>query len=303
MATYPKFLKLSFRLWWIIFFIFQAFLLVLMCSTLGTKKWVYTDNSFYAVDVNQTRSNSTSRYFDGQSFKASLFECQSGCKKSFNDEKDYWCDLYDEYDKKGASKKVKNSYSSTCRLFTFLSFGSGVYMIAEILAILGLVVWALVMICYRFKINCFAMSYCCSGCVWTGHYVAFLVFVDSSNLTFIRECTENPSEGDRPVLCADDGINLALFLMIFIPLVCLGYCFVACKLQKNFGTAGFEPIETPGIIFGQGWDNENPKGPEYKEVPQGEFMHPVFVVHDREESKEMEPKEDSNQAEPNIIAE
>lgn len=303
MASYPKYLKLSFRIWWILFFLMQGLLLAMMCSTLGSEKWVYSDSSLYVVDVNQTRLSESEHYFDGSSFKGSLFKCHEGCSDKYDDEKEYWCDLYDEYDKKNLSGKILNTYSSTCRQFTYLSFGSGVYIITEVLSIIGLVAWALVLLCYRFKINCLSMSYCCSGCVWTGHYVAFLVFVDSSNIKFNKNCSTTPTSGERPALCSDDGLNLAFFLLLYIPILTVLYCFVACNLQKLHGTAGFSPVENVSPVFGSSSADSSPgPGPLYRSVPQTEFIHPVFSPDSKNLGKSNNVADSNQEVEPRILA-
>ena len=255
MSEYPNFLNIRFKVWWIIFFCIQAFIVLLMVASFGADSWVRTEND--AVALNLAWDDSENNFYEGDSFVGRLFACKDSCDESYGRLTVEWCDYYHDIDDAFNSDYVSDPYRSVCLLFYSLYLGMGFFFIFEIAAITSVCFWASGMICYMKKVNCICLAYCCSGTTWALHYIAFLGYLGLTRTNFTGDCEDFPEDGTSPRLCAGDGPNMMLFLVIFIPFFCIFFCVVACNLQRKYGHGGFDKkpnqdveIELPNGLAG-----------------------------------------------------
>ena len=241
MSDHAKFLCLTYRVWWFVFLFLNSLLLALMIGSLGARKWVYTDGDFGAVNLEW--KDEDNNVFNGKKFEGSLFGCTESCDESWGKLAEKWCDFYsdvkDEADSNYLYAAIEDSTQSVCALYFVLFIGSAVYGAFEILALVGLVCWTVGMFMYWAKVKCcLVFSMVCSGCVWFGHYVAFIFFMVITRTNYLEVCDEWEDDGKNPQLCASDGPGLGLFIAIIIPIIVVAYCIVGCRLRRKHGPDG-----------------------------------------------------------------
>lgn len=231
MGDYPKLWKCTYRAWWIIFFALQLFLIVLMIGSLGSPKWVYSENDLYGYNAYSDDIPDGSRFYNGNKFEGSLTECKEGCDGPFSELANDWCDYYDRSD--------TDYDQSICAQFALLAWGAGAFIICEIIALVSIVFWASAMGCYMCRINCMWLTYCCSACMWVSHYIGIFLWLAFTGANYGQNCSKTPSDGERPEICTSDGSNLALFILLIIPFIVIFFCIIACKIQRKAGGHGF----------------------------------------------------------------
>jgi hypothetical protein len=189
--------------------------------------------------------------FYGDKFEGGLLQCTESCDESWGKLASKWCAFYDDVkdladDTNGFHdplfyKALEDPAHSICILYAVLFYGSGVYLAFEILALISIVSWALGMFMYWRKVKCcLVCSMICSGCVWFGHYTAFIFFMVFTKTNFQGNCDEFEDDGENPKLCASDGPGVALVVAILIPLVAVTYCVVGCNLNNKYGHDGLK---------------------------------------------------------------
>lgn len=242
MSHYPKFLHIRYRAWWIIFFCIQASLIILMCSTFGANTWVYSDNKAYYI--NPEWDDSSNNEYNGKKFEGDLFICKEGCDKDYGKLAQEWCDYYNDqkdiFDDYNIDDSAIDPLLSICLMYFTLYLGMNVYTGLETISMICICIWAIGMLCYCRKVNCLWLTYCCAGCMWVFHYLAFLVYLNITRSNFDGDCDSFPTNGERPKLCAGSGPGLSLFILLIIPFVTIFYCVVACRLQKTYGHGGLD---------------------------------------------------------------
>lgn len=249
MGEYYEFLKMRYKIWWIIFFCLQGSIIILMASTFGAETWVSTEND--AKIANPKWFDSDNNIYKGDSFSGKFFTCTESCDKSYAKLYVKWCDYYNDLEDKNFSEFYTNPYRSVCYLYYYLYLGSLLFALVEIAAIFSIIIWASGMICYINKINCIWLSYICSGFTWFFHYLALIGYGFVTRVNFSGDCKEFPDDGFSPKLCAGDGPGLMVFLAVIIPIVCVFFCVVACKLQVKHGFGGFDAIQVRDAIGNQ----------------------------------------------------
>ena len=241
MSDHPKFLCFTFRVWWFIFLFFNLLLVALMIGSLGAGKWVYTDVN--AGMVNLKWDDEDNNVFNGKEFEGSLYMCTESCDESWGKLAGEWCDFYsdvkDDADSNIYFAVLEDPAQSVCALYFVLFIGGAVYSAFEILALVGLVCWTIGMFMYWAKVKCcLVFSMVCSGCVWFGHYVAFIFFMIFTRTNYMGNCDEWEDDGMNPELCAGDGPALGLFIAIIVPFIVITYCIVGCRLKNKHGPDG-----------------------------------------------------------------
>ena len=237
----PKYLKLSFRIWWLIFIIIYLCLLILMGITFACPTWVYTDNTGYFINSELKEDHDENNYvYDGSKFQGSLTFCIQSCEQSYFWLANKWCDEYKDIDEKfkDSESTTSDPYLSICSMFYTLFIGSAFYIAFEVVAMIAISVLICTMICYWKKINCIWLTFCCSGSFWVFHSLALILFMGFSHSNYSNNCKEFPDDGERPNLCAGSGPGLSLFIMIVMPIIVILFCMVSCKLQNKYGCEG-----------------------------------------------------------------
>jgi hypothetical protein len=281
MANTAKFLKLRFRVWWLIFFCIQGFLLMMMGVTLGVNDWVFTNNNKVLTNSDLLlEENDTDNYkYIGSDFEGTLTYCTKSCDESYGWLSSKWCSY--AKDTKKEYEDVDSNYAdplySVCGMFFTLAVGGSIYIVFEILAMIAVSIWACSMICYCKRVNCLCLSFCCACCTWTSHYVALILFMGFSNANFNKECDEFPDDDNRPKLCVGAGPEISLFILIALPFVVIWFYVVACKLQREFGCDGLSRdganghLRVPAPIIVQELSaNPHP----YVQYPQQAYYYP-----------------------------
>jgi hypothetical protein len=265
-----KFACFSYKLWWILFFCLQAFVIVIMVGTLTTPRWVHSENSLWQ----NTDTTNGYRGYIGYYFEGSLTSCtdNKGCVDSYGQNAQDWCNFYNEqHGLYGDSDYVK-TVLSICLQFATLYYGSGIFLLAELIAIVSIIIWAVMNLLIWRQRNCFCMSFCCSACLWVAHYIGTIIFLGLTNTNFNGKCSDTPTNGNRPMLCANDGPGLALFNLLFIPVLVVGFCIVGCRVQRvnAFGTLNFHsPVPAPAAVIIQ--------PPPYTQQPLPGFAQPGYA--------------------------
>ena len=108
-----------------------------------------------------------------------------------------------------------------------------VFVIAEVIAMIAIIVWGLVLLCFNNKVNCFWLTYCCSGCAWVAHYLGTLFWLGITSANYNADCSVTPYNGKGPTVCTGDGPALALFTLIFLPVIVILFCIVGCHAQRK----------------------------------------------------------------------
>ena len=265
MSDHPKYLCFTFRVWWFIFLFLNCFLIALMIGSLGAGKWVYTDVKFGLV--NPKWEDTDNNVFNGKEFEGNLFRCTESCDESWGKLAQEWCDystdVKDEADSNYIYAALEDPVQSVCALYFVLFAGSAIYGAFEILALICLTCWIIGMFMYWAKVKCcLVFSMVCSGCVWFGHYVAFIAFMTFTRTNYMGICDEWEDDGVNPQLCASDGPGLALFIAIIIPIIVVAYCIVGCRLKHKHGPDGLRhkvgEQQHNGQFHGQPNGNFNP---------------------------------------------
>ena len=204
-----------------------------MIGTLGTTKWIKTNSSFTSYDNFDSDSK---YYFDGSQFEGSLIKCQNGCNNMYNAESSDWCDAYHDRNTKLFPCELNSTCATTdtmCSTFNGLNRGAGVFVFFEVGSMIGIVVWLSAMFCSFKAYGCYCFNYCCSVCSCVFHFIAILGWLGVTKTEYNNSCNDNPTDGSQLKLCATDGPGLALFMMIFNPLVVIGFIVLACIASKN----------------------------------------------------------------------
>ena len=242
MANHPKFLKIRYHTWWIIFFSVQAALIILMGCTFGANTWVYSDNK--GILHNYDWDDDSNNVYNGKKFEGDLFVCKEGCDKDYGKLAQEWCGFYDDQkdnlDAFNIDDEILDPYLSVCAMYFSLYIGMSIYTALETISMICICVWALAMLCYCRKVNCLWLTYCCTGCMWVFHYIALIAYMSITRSNFDGDCDSLPTKGDRPKLCAGSGPALSLFILVIIPFISIFYCVVACRLQKTYGHGGLD---------------------------------------------------------------
>lgn len=276
MSDHPKFLKVRYRVWWIVFFCIQAALLILMGATFGAGTWVYSEID--GVLYNFAWDDSSNNVFDGNNFEGDLYVCTEGCDTDYGKLAEEWCDYYDDLKDAADDLDIDDStfdpYRTVCVMYFVLYLGMNIYVILESFAMISICVWALGMCCYWRKVNCLWLTYCCTGCMWALHYIALIGYMGITRSNFNGDCDSFPDDGVNPKLCAGSGPGLSLFILLIIPFISVFYCIVACKLQRSFGHGGLEKHFNQGNTVHQIGLQQLPQPvildqPQYYQQPYG----------------------------------
>lgn len=248
MAEYHKFLKIRFKIWWIIFICAQISILILMSHSFAAETWVKSDNS--ALVYNFKWNDIYNNIYDGDKFAGRLIFCKETCDKSYKKLSSKWCDLFNDLDNNEYyyeglyyTKDAVEIYQSVCLMYISLFFGSIIVLAFEIASIVSIVMWIIGMLLYIKKKHWIWVSFVFSGCAWAFHYIAFIGYILVTKTNFDGDCTEFPNGGTKPKLCAGQGPIIMLVLAILIPIVCILFFIVACYLHKNHGNKGFRRIK------------------------------------------------------------
>ena len=211
-----------------------------MIGSLATPRWVYTDND--AAVINLAWGDEDNNIYEGDEFEGGLFGCQESCDESWGKLAEEWCDYWDDLDDidnpNEFEKTQRDRVQSICYLYFALWMGMNVYSSLEIISMICVSIWACSMLLYYKKIKfCLGFSFCCSGCVWTLHYLALIFFMVFTKSNYYGDC-EDFDEETNPHLCATDGPGLALFIAIILPFIVVTYCIVGCNLKNHHGPEG-----------------------------------------------------------------
>jgi hypothetical protein len=225
--------KFALKIWFGLFFLLQLVLLAFIIGSLAAPSWVYSN--FSTSIAPQDTYNGKSNTFDGSSFRGSLFMCKNGCSNNYRSESSDWCDDYNH--NTFTDSTSKNQADSVCKLFTRLSGSGGIYIVASFVSLIGILSWFCTMLCLSRKTNCFCLTFCCSGCSCVAYYVGFLAWFGISQASF-SSCSDFPSDGSAPIVCADAGPGLGVFLMIVFPAISIGYLVISCLAYKKRALAG-----------------------------------------------------------------
>ncbi|CAG9330626.1 unnamed protein product [Blepharisma stoltei] len=189
----PKIFRLDYRIWWIIFFVSQILIFALMLGSIFTTKWVQLDPSI---------------------IKGGLLYQKEFVGATVN--KYYW-DVYD--------KECEGYHKfSLCKLVKDLGVAGRCFAAFEWIGFFFLLVWIgyfvnFVMKCGNFRCFWPHRPYCEAITVVVCHYLATIVWLANSHAEFKSDCKWDGNKRDIPTICAEDGPNTALFLMIFLPIV------------------------------------------------------------------------------------
>ena len=228
-----------------------------MIGTFGGLAWVHTSmgNSYTASDYAPyyTGAFSSSAYFDGSSFKGAFTHCVEGCNSNYVQAAADWCDIYnnlhDHESPCALTCPQQWQTQSLCVTFNLLLVAMIVFTIFEVISMIGIAVWAAVMLCFLKKIQkCFCLTYCCAVGSCVSHYIAIIGWLILSGGSYQDDCGDFPSNGDRIKLCNNDGPGLALLVMIFFPAVVASYFVVACLAyrRKDVARAGAVEVNPVG---------------------------------------------------------
>jgi hypothetical protein len=231
--------RLSYKIYWTIFWCIQVSVIALMIGTLGAKEWGYTKNLLFGI--NPTTSNIGSILFNGYSFTGSFSSCTNGCSGNYGQLAMDWCNYYNNYSGKTAE--------SICILFLTLYYGSVIFGILEVLAMICIIVWGLVMLCFWRPNKCFHLTFCCSVCACISHYLGFIIWMGITASNFNSNCGNSPVNGSQFNVCATQGPSLGLFVTIILPIIVAFYFIVACKalgLRSVYGNGVPVPSSTLG---------------------------------------------------------
>ncbi|CAG9330628.1 unnamed protein product [Blepharisma stoltei] len=198
----PKILKLDHRIWWAIFGISQVLVFCLMLGAMFTTSWVELNDSV---------------------FKGSMLYLRELLGETGNE-------LYSHfYDKKDGCKHLHKF--SLCKLINDLDTAGTAYNFFEWIGFIFLCVWfgyflSLIMKCGSCRCCCLHRPYCEAIMVVICHYIATIAWLSNSHAEFKSDCDWDRSQTDVPTICAKDGPAIAIFLMVFLPIIVVVFIFV-----------------------------------------------------------------------------
>ncbi|CAG9319411.1 unnamed protein product [Blepharisma stoltei] len=216
--------KLDHRVFWAIFWILHLFLIACMIGILCSQNWVKSESSLTP-------------------FEGSLSKVTNGYDKI---DEDSYTSLSDSY-----CTKSHNSSDSFCKTFEDLSAAYTVYLVFEVIGMICILIWAIILGCFIFNINCFPCTFCCSTCALASHYIALFGWIVISKANFEGDCTDSMNEqpnSKRPHLCVSEGPKLSLFLAIFIPIVVISFVVIGATALYKKSNQGLEESEKPPAV-------------------------------------------------------
>ena len=232
MSTPLKIFKIDHRVFWSIFIVAQVFLLSVMIGTLSSPNWVELDPPSVAYSfkgsITKVQSGLTSVpdifnpvvFFDLQ---GSSYE-KIGCSACF---------VRDQLNQTTTPVQTWNFYHSWCALFGRLWFAAGLFICFEVAALVSvaiLIVFLGLFITYRFYLK---SSFCAGGCLWISHIIAILGWIGMANVTFGNDCNSLNNGTSPPTVCAKEAPRLALFTLVFLPLVMVPFFVTTCSLKRK----------------------------------------------------------------------
>ncbi|CAG9324475.1 unnamed protein product [Blepharisma stoltei] len=214
------------KLLWTVFFILQALLFSCIIGTLGTQQWVETKTTYS---------------FEGSLVAVTDSEIYCIKESSYTDLKDDICD---------DNSECTDTNNVLCDFITDLNSGAAVYILFEVISLICIVVWAIILVCFIFSVNCFWLSFCCSSSACLLHYIAFLSWVGLTSARFNGKCKNSDQSENEIVICASDGPNLSLFLMIIFPIILIAFIIVGrgAIYARRLEAIGIPAVETTQIV-------------------------------------------------------
>jgi hypothetical protein len=197
--------KFQIEIWWTIFFFFQLSLIGFMIATLLVYPWITLHGP------------------NGKSFNGGLYKCVEGCDFSYSElEKTFCTPLFVE---------LENVYHSLCLLFKTLQRAYVIYLVFEILSIIGVFFWVIFMLLCLKKIKFIRTTYFFSVCAFVCHFIAMSGWLGTVQADFAGHCNDFPNDGSQPMVCADAGPKLGIFVLIFMAVGVITYIIVAYEFN------------------------------------------------------------------------
>ena len=234
-----KVYKVSIKCWIIFFVICQIILVGLMALSLSILDWVETDfdTSFtYITDDDKDQA-----YFEASSFEGKFVYCGEGCGVPARDA-GYGivtvsiCNYYDDYEDYSTSNSYTAEYSdsikSICKMFKHLLKAAQFKMLLDVASFVCIVAWFFSMLCMRHKNCCYYFTFISSLCSCSAFFTGSIIWFAFSTATF-NDCSEKPTNGELPKICATTGPILMVLKMILFAILVLCYFFVAYKAKKS----------------------------------------------------------------------
>eukprot|EP00358_Blepharisma_japonicum_P000766 CAMPEP_0202949214 /NCGR_PEP_ID=MMETSP1395-20130829/15220_1 /ASSEMBLY_ACC=CAM_ASM_000871 /TAXON_ID=5961 /ORGANISM="Blepharisma japonicum, Strain Stock R1072" /LENGTH=150 /DNA_ID=CAMNT_0049652047 /DNA_START=420 /DNA_END=872 /DNA_ORIENTATION=+ len=69
------------------------------------------------------------------------------------------------------------------------------------------------------------------------HYIATIAWLANANAEFKSDCDWDGNQTDVPTVCAKDGPSIAIFLMVFLPILVIVFIFVFQLAYKDLMAA------------------------------------------------------------------
>jgi hypothetical protein len=250
--------KFSVKTWWIIFLCLQVSLLALMITTCAVYPWVTS---------NWTRT----------SFRGDLSWCRKGCYSSYANYKSVFC-------QDAPYSFLVNVYSSYCKLFKSLYTGLIIFVLFEILSMIGIVLWAIFMLISVKRIKFLKATYFCSGSAFFCHLIAIFGWLGVTRPDFGGECYYFPSDGSLPAICGSAGPILGIIVLCIMPIVVISYIVVACNANLK------KILENPNSKSEEGQSveiNNNVVGKSNNADPEKSLYTPNIIIPSQAKDPEL----------------
>ena len=217
MQTKRSTLCLSFRCWWVLFFLVNIILLSSMIASIFIKKWITFDLS--------------SNTYEGGLLKGEDDD-------AYDDSAEDYCDLYDLYKEYNittiAQENALNFFESMCEMTKNLYKGGVIYVGMECVSVLSLLIWFLSMIIYCRQGKGAICGYLFSCIAVLSHAMGIIIYILLTKLKFQDSC-KNTFESDSYDACADIGPKFALGILGALFLISLLFIIVARQVQNAGG--------------------------------------------------------------------
>lgn len=163
------------------------------------------------------------------------------------------------------------------RMFYMMQISEFIYCICEGFTVIAMVIWIISMFCYSKSVGCFNMTYCGSICSCFCHYLGFFTWLGTSlsHLSYCRGFSNEAIDSGYD-LCEKDGPNLAIAIMVLLPIV-MGAFFTVLYYAKN----GKKQIPNQ-----KKEENIHCADPENSQPFQGVVTGPVTTKHLNNQNKE-----------------
>jgi hypothetical protein len=171
---------------WLIILILQLTAVALVIGSIFTPIWATTDDGEFG-----------------------LYKCDSSCSESnYKEQRKISCsesDFADDFE----SITTKNILDSTCKMFTNLESAFYAYIICAGGSLFFNLVWLISVLTFCSRKSTYICGIIFGSLSLISQILAIAFWISESNTKF-NSCSDFPSDGKTPELCADHGIRVGI---------------------------------------------------------------------------------------------